>query len=653
MNNSGLDARLSSINSQVFAGLRIVITGKLLELQREQAKLIVELAGGSVSESVSGKTNLLVAGQKAGSKLARARELGIEVIDEKEFLKRAFSANQEKPEKRIGRVDLIAGGHGIDVVLSEIKADLFLDMIDGTHNYNEYQFLSESLNRTYSNSNPQLGDCKIAIVNTENGEVVHEFYAVENDLRIKRVKKTIALPGTLYLLVTCNAREECWHWIKDIDDFDERMLFIETEEVCLSDQDKEPWHFVESIRYGPDHWSESNDASKTWDYSFDLIDEAGALYSLDKYGDDDHTRMATDNLTKLIDSKRNTLQLTQGALFRRSRLYLESGDLERAITDLEALGRQLPEYNLSRLILAKACNQVGECNKALSILSGLIDEQSTTHAEPSLIGQAYAERAATNIKLKKNSDAIADSKMALEIMQDMNGYETEIGNCQFNLALLTERFTDKVATELFCTSISQVPARLKELEPFRIKRLLLSGRISYKSLVSIAGDLLVGEDLEYIENVSSKEVAGESDYWLSPVNLSSLKSFYGEIEASKFWLHEHGIKSWSLSQQESVDFIVLSGRNFKTYLHLLDQYILLICGFNLVELRGVEHYAELYAMLTGATTELMSSVFRIEPDFSRIYFERHIWTKGLPTRSNVFTQITSFVQTMENLGEKL
>lgn len=653
MTNSGLDARLSSINPQAFTDLRVVITGKLLELQRDQAELIVERAGGSVTGSVSGKTNLLVAGEKAGSKLARARELGIEVIDEKEFLKRAFITSQGEPEKRIGGVDLIAGGHGIDVVLSEINADLFLDIIDGTYNYNEYPFLSESLNWIYSNSNPLVGDCKIGIVNTGNGEVIQEFYAAENDPRIKRVKRALTLPGTLYLLVTCNAREACWHWLKDIVAFDENMLCIETEEVYLGDQDKEPWHFVQSIRYGSDHWSESNDASKTWDYSFDLIDEAGALYSLDKYGHDDRTRMAIANLAKLIESKSNTSELTQGALFRRSRLYLELGDTERAIADLEVLGRQLPEFSLSRLMLAKAYNQVGESKKALAVLSGLIDEQSTAPAESSLIGQAYGERAATNIRLNKNGDAIADSKKAIEIMRDMKGYEAEIASYQFNLALLTERFTDNVATELFCTSISQVPARLKELEPFRIRRLLLSGGISYKSLVSIAGDLLVGEDLEYIENVSSKEMHGESDYWLSPVDLSSLGSFYGEIEASKSWFHEYGIKSWSLSQQESDDFMVLSGRNFKTYLHVLDGYIGLICGFNLVRLRGIEHYAELHALLTSDKAGLMSSVFRIEPDFSEICFERHIWTKGSPTRSNVFTQITSFVQTMEEVGINL
>jgi len=653
MTNFELEARLSSINPQAFTDLKVVITGKLLELDREQAEIIVERAGGSVTGSVSGKTNLLVAGEKAGNKLTRARELGIEVIDEKEFLKRAFIACQGGPDKQIGRVELIAGGYGIDVVLSEINAELFLDIIDGTCNYNEYLSLSEGLNWTYSNSNPLEGDCKIEIVNTENGQVIQEFYVEENDPRINRTKKTIALPGTLYLLVTCNSREECWHRLRDIVAFDENMLCIEIEEVQLSDQDKEPWHFVQSIRYGADHWSESNDASKTWDYSFDLIDEAGALYSLDKYGHDDRTRMAIDNLAKLIDSKSNTLELTQGALFRRARLYLELGDPERAIADLDVLGRQLPEFSLSRLMLAKACNMVGESKKALAVLSGLIDEQLTTPADPSLIGQAYGERAATNISLNKNADAIADSKKAIEIMQEMKGYETELASYQFNLALLTERFTDNVATELFCTSITQVPARLKELEPFRIRRLLLSGRISYKSLISIVGDLLVGENLDYIENASSKEMLGESDHWLSPVNLSSLRSLYGEIEASKCWFNEYGIKSWSLSQHEGDDFIVLSGRNFKTVLHLLDGYIGLICGFNLVRLRGIENYPELHALLTADNAGLMSSIFRIEPNFGEICFERHIWTKGSPTRSNVFTQITGFVQTMEGVGINL
>lgn len=61
------------------AGLRIVLTGTLPDLTREQATGIVERHGGQVTASVSSRTSLVVAGEKAGSKLRRARELGLPV----------------------------------------------------------------------------------------------------------------------------------------------------------------------------------------------------------------------------------------------------------------------------------------------------------------------------------------------------------------------------------------------------------------------------------------------------------------------------------------------------------------------------------------------------------------------------------------------
>jgi DNA ligase (NAD+) len=67
----------------VLAGLTVVLTGTLPTLARDDAKAQIEAAGGKVAGSVSKKTNYVVAGADAGSKLARAEELGVSVIDEK------------------------------------------------------------------------------------------------------------------------------------------------------------------------------------------------------------------------------------------------------------------------------------------------------------------------------------------------------------------------------------------------------------------------------------------------------------------------------------------------------------------------------------------------------------------------------------------
>jgi DNA ligase (NAD+) len=67
-------------------GLNLVLTGTLPTLTREEAKTRIESAGGKVVGSVSSKTNYLVAGEEAGSKLEKARELAVKVIDEAELL---------------------------------------------------------------------------------------------------------------------------------------------------------------------------------------------------------------------------------------------------------------------------------------------------------------------------------------------------------------------------------------------------------------------------------------------------------------------------------------------------------------------------------------------------------------------------------------
>lgn len=71
---------------RVFDGQQFVLTGTLPTMKRDEAKAFIEARGGRVTGSVSKKTDFVVAGEEAGSKLDRAQELGIQVIDEARLL---------------------------------------------------------------------------------------------------------------------------------------------------------------------------------------------------------------------------------------------------------------------------------------------------------------------------------------------------------------------------------------------------------------------------------------------------------------------------------------------------------------------------------------------------------------------------------------
>jgi DNA ligase (NAD+) len=95
LRNAGvnLSSRLCSSGSGhgQFAGKTFVLTGTLPSLTREAATAKIEALGGKVSGSVSRKTDFVLAGADAGSKLERARQLGVAIIDENEFVRMAKS----------------------------------------------------------------------------------------------------------------------------------------------------------------------------------------------------------------------------------------------------------------------------------------------------------------------------------------------------------------------------------------------------------------------------------------------------------------------------------------------------------------------------------------------------------------------------------
>ena len=74
--------QVEAAGPQPLEGLTFVITGNLPTLSREQAKALIEAHGGRVTGSVSSRTDYLLAGERAGSKLAKAEKLGVQVLDE-------------------------------------------------------------------------------------------------------------------------------------------------------------------------------------------------------------------------------------------------------------------------------------------------------------------------------------------------------------------------------------------------------------------------------------------------------------------------------------------------------------------------------------------------------------------------------------------
>jgi DNA ligase (NAD+) len=83
----GLGGEGSAPTASQITGKTFVLTGTLPSMSRDEASARIRSAGGNVSGSVSKKTDFVLAGEEAGSKLDKARELGVKIIDEAEFLK--------------------------------------------------------------------------------------------------------------------------------------------------------------------------------------------------------------------------------------------------------------------------------------------------------------------------------------------------------------------------------------------------------------------------------------------------------------------------------------------------------------------------------------------------------------------------------------
>ncbi|MPN49245.1 DNA ligase [bioreactor metagenome] len=73
-----------------FAGRTVAFTGALQSMPRAKGQQAVQALGGTVAKSITKKVNLVIAGEDAGSKLDKARDLGIEIWDEQRFLPSIF-----------------------------------------------------------------------------------------------------------------------------------------------------------------------------------------------------------------------------------------------------------------------------------------------------------------------------------------------------------------------------------------------------------------------------------------------------------------------------------------------------------------------------------------------------------------------------------
>ena len=79
------EEKIMETTNNIFTGKTIVATGKLVNYTRDEIKMKILSLGAKAGSSVTGKTDYLIVGEKAGSKLAKAQELGVKILTEQEF----------------------------------------------------------------------------------------------------------------------------------------------------------------------------------------------------------------------------------------------------------------------------------------------------------------------------------------------------------------------------------------------------------------------------------------------------------------------------------------------------------------------------------------------------------------------------------------
>ena len=109
----GCPTEFKGVVKTLFQGQTAVITGTLPNMEREEARKLIEENGGKVSGSVSKKTSWVLAGEAAGSKLTKANELGIPVHDEAWLLEQIANAGEDGAEASSGSEKEISTSTGM------------------------------------------------------------------------------------------------------------------------------------------------------------------------------------------------------------------------------------------------------------------------------------------------------------------------------------------------------------------------------------------------------------------------------------------------------------------------------------------------------------------------------------------------------------